>query len=111
MADRDGMSPELEQLVSERLQAELQALKIKFSLAFFAVLFALAAASLCWGGLKSKRNKDRRVRRTSDGLAFSERHASTAIKAHPRQQIRHRVSTMHRLSQMRFVLTSVIREP
>lgn len=99
MAERDGMSPELEQLVSERLQAELQALKIKFSLAFFAVLFALAAASLCWGGLKSKRNKDRRVRRmsTSDGLAFSERHESTAIKAHPRQQIRQRVSTMHRL--------------
>ena len=99
MADRDGMSPELEQLVSERLQAELQALKIKFSLAFFAVLFALAAASLCWGGLKSKRNKDRRVRRmsTPSSLALSERHVFTAIKAHLRQQIRQRVSTMHRL--------------
>jgi hypothetical protein len=56
------------------MQAELQALQIKFSMAFVAVLFALAAASLCQGLLKSRLNKDRRVRRisTSSSLSFSE---------------------------------------
>jgi len=51
------MSPELERLVGERITSEHQALRIQFSLCFAASLFALAAASLLWGGLKSKRSK------------------------------------------------------
>ena len=74
MADMNGMSQELQRLVSKRMQAELQGLQIKFLMAIVAVLFALAAASFCQGWLKSRLNKDRRVRQisTSSSLSFSE---------------------------------------
>jgi hypothetical protein len=61
MADMNGMSQELQRLVSKRMEAELQALQIKFLMAFVAVLFALAATSLCQGWLKSRLNKDEYV--------------------------------------------------
>ena len=64
----DGAS-ELERMVVERLQAEIQALEIKFLLAlcFVAILFVLAAASLFWVGLKfmQSSSRGRRSRRSS----------------------------------------------
>ena len=63
MAEYSGpMSPELERLVAERISSEQQALRIQFSLCFAASLFALAAASLMWGAIKSKRNRVRGMR-------------------------------------------------
>ena len=95
MADVDkGMSPELEQLVQERLAAELQALKIKFTLCFAAILFALAAASLFWGGLKSKRSKDKRSRGRSGARESPEREPPSALQTRAaRHLLRNRMST------------------
>jgi hypothetical protein len=67
LAEEGHMSPHLTRLVHERLQAEVQALKVKFSLCFVAILFALAGAAFLWGGLKQKR-KDRRSRSRSVSL-------------------------------------------
>lgn len=95
-----GMSPELERLVAERLQAEVQGLKIKFSLCFAAVLFALAAASLFWGGLKSKRSKTKRresrrnyeaAEGSGDGMDQRETPSAGNIRA-ARHLLRNRVS-------------------
>jgi len=90
----DAISPELERLVSERLQAELQAMRIKFSLCFAAILFALAAASLFWGGLKSKRGKDKekRGRRRASGTAEVEEASASRMRA-AKHMLRHRVSS------------------
>jgi len=90
----DAISPDLERLVSERLQAELQAMRIKFSLCFAAILFALAAASLFWGGLKSKRGKDKekRGRRRASSAAEVEEASASQMRA-AKHMLRHRVST------------------
>ncbi len=63
-----GVSVELQQLVQERMQAEVQALKVKFTLCFVSILFALTGAGLLWGGLKKKRARDRRARLLRAGI-------------------------------------------
>ena len=69
-AEEGPMSPQMARLVHERLQAEVQALKVKFTLCFVAILFALAGAAFLWGGLKQKR-KPRRSR-SSRGSLYNE---------------------------------------
>ena len=95
MSDGDS---ELERLVGERLQAEIQALKIKFLLCFVAILFALAAASLFWGGLKSmqsssrgRRSRSRRLSVDDANPTLGEPPSSSQVRA-ARHLLRNRVS-------------------
>ena len=69
-AEEGPMSPQMARLVHERLQAEVQALKVKFTLCFVAILFALAGAAFLWGGLKQKRKPKRS--RSSRGSLYNE---------------------------------------
>ena len=89
---------ELERLVGERLQAELHALTMKFTLCFVAILCALSAAALFWSGVKrqAERETERRrrkrlaVRQDREDASPVERRSSGSTRA-ARHLLRHRV--------------------
>ena len=80
------MSPELEQLVRERISTEAQALRIQVSLCFAVGLFALPAAALPWAeaNLNSKnkakaRRSRRQLRNVVTFVAICSRHTAASM--------------------------------
>ena len=87
-------------MVVERLQAEIQALEIKFLLAlcFVAILFVLVAASLFWVGLKfmqsssrGRRSRSRRLSVDDANPTLGEPPSSSQVRA-ARHLLRNRMS-------------------